>query len=229
MLAAACTIAIAWALVAAALCWLLSTSTPRLLLPAPGCAAPPPQRQALTPEYTHYYTNYTRRPVNHSSSRGNKRAAPTRIEGMSTLRRVIKKANDCRRFKAKISYQGEAFCGWQKQKANEARSFRTMCVSRPLACTRALCETPSVRTRSFAKSPCWEHVFRHAFWHICMRLFVFMVHVRRPTFLPPRGSPYICDHICHPSFLDKIRAGVYLKISHLHSFNATHTQQRRNA
>ena len=31
------------------------------------------------------------------------------------LRRVIKKGPDCRRFKAKISYNGEGFCGWQKQ------------------------------------------------------------------------------------------------------------------
>ena len=45
---------------------------------------------------------------------------------MSAVRRVVKKANDCRRFKAKISYNGELFSGWQKQGAQNGRSFRTI-------------------------------------------------------------------------------------------------------
>jgi hypothetical protein len=45
---------------------------------------------------------------------------PSDLFGMSagsggTIRRVIKRANDCRRFKARISYRGEKFSGWQKQ------------------------------------------------------------------------------------------------------------------
>ena len=45
---------------------------------------------------------------------------------MSAVRRVVKKANDCRRFKAKITYNGELFSGWQKQGAQNGRSFRTV-------------------------------------------------------------------------------------------------------
>jgi tRNA U38,U39,U40 pseudouridine synthase TruA len=58
---------------------------------------------------------------------------------MSAVRRVVKKANDCRRFKAKISYSGEQFSGWQKQGAQNGRSFRTVeetletCIGRALA------------------------------------------------------------------------------------------------
>ena len=44
-----------------------------------------------------------------------KPAAGMASSGGCALRRVIKKGPDCRRFKAKISYIGEGFCGWQKQ------------------------------------------------------------------------------------------------------------------
>ena len=70
---------------------------------------------------------------------------------MSAVRRVVKKANDCRRFKAKISYNGELFSGWQKQGAQNGRSFRTVeetletCIGSALAqvlsafCLSAVC------------------------------------------------------------------------------------------
>ena len=87
------------ALVAVVIVWLLGPPTLRDL-PAPRQRVVYPSKKRLRPD-------------------GSRMAS-------AGLRRVVKKANDCRRFKAKISYQGELFCGWQKQGSKDGRVLRTV-------------------------------------------------------------------------------------------------------
>ena len=64
------------------------------------------------------------------------------------IRRVIKRANDCRRFKARISYCGELFRGWQKQGPNTRTIERTLEASLSPALGQALRFFPAGRTDS---------------------------------------------------------------------------------
>lgn len=64
------------------------------------------------------------------------------------IRRVIKRANDCRRFKARISYRGELFCGWQKQGTGTRTIEGTLEASLSPAVGQALRFFPAGRTDS---------------------------------------------------------------------------------
>lgn len=64
------------------------------------------------------------------------------------IRRVIKRANNCRRFKARISYRGELFYGWQKQGEGRRTIEGTLEASLSPAVGQALRFFPAGRTDS---------------------------------------------------------------------------------
>ena len=111
-------------LVAAVLCWLFAQYPPRLL---PAVALLSPTSAIGTGNIS--FVRLSTRPNQPGSQKRRRQdhRLPMASPPTTALRRVLKKAPDCRRFKAKIWYRGELFSGWQKQGASpDGRTFRTI-------------------------------------------------------------------------------------------------------